>query len=78
MVDGTVRAHDLLWIAEDAELSPEVEPAWVRDALSLMPVVVVRRAEAPAWFAAVGIRGQSRELRFAALTPQRTFLTFRG
>jgi len=71
MVDGTVRAHDLLWIAEDAELLPKVEPDWVRDALSLMPVVVVRRAEAPPGFAAVGIRGQSRELRFAAFVELR-------
>jgi phosphoribosyl-dephospho-CoA transferase len=62
-----VRAHDLLWIAEDSELFPEVQPAWVRDALSRMLVVVVRRAEAPAGFAAVGVRGPSRELRFAAL-----------
>jgi phosphoribosyl-dephospho-CoA transferase len=67
MVDGTVRAHDLLWIAEDAELLPEPQPAWVRDALSQMPVTVARRAEAPPGFAAVGIRGRSRELRFAAL-----------
>jgi phosphoribosyl-dephospho-CoA transferase len=67
VVDGTVRAHDLLWIAEDSELFPEPQPAWVRDALSLMPVVVVRRVEAPPGFAAVGIRGRSRELRFAAL-----------
>lgn len=67
MVDGAVRAHDLLWIARDTELFPEVQPAWVRDALSQMAVVVVRRAEAPSGFAAVGVRGPSRELRFAAL-----------
>ena len=67
MVGGTVRAHDLLWITEDSELFPEAQPAWVRDALSRMPVVVARRAEAPPGFAAVGIRGRSRELRFAAL-----------
>jgi phosphoribosyl-dephospho-CoA transferase len=71
MVDGTVRAHDLLWIAEDTELFPEPQPAWVRDALSRMPVAVVRRAEAPPGFAAVGIRGRSRELRFAALVALR-------
>jgi phosphoribosyl-dephospho-CoA transferase len=67
VVDGTVRAHDILWITRDAELFPEVQPAWVRDALSQMPVVVARRAEAPPGFAAVGVRGPSRELRFAAL-----------
>jgi phosphoribosyl-dephospho-CoA transferase len=67
MADGAVRAHDLLWIARDAELFPEVQQAWVRDALSQMPVVIVRRAEAPLGFAAVGVRGPRRELRFAAL-----------
>ena len=36
-----------------------------------MPVTVVRRAEAPPGFAAVGIRGGSRELRFAALVKLR-------
>ncbi|MDQ1405112.1 MAG: phosphoribosyl-dephospho-CoA transferase [Acidobacteriaceae bacterium] len=67
MVDGDVRPHDLLWIAEGSKLRPESQPAWVREALNGMPVVVVRRAEAPPGFAAVGIRGGSRELRFAAL-----------
>jgi phosphoribosyl-dephospho-CoA transferase len=71
VVDGTVRTHDLLWIAEDSELFPEAQPAWVRDALSRLPVVVVRRAEAPPGFAAVGVRGPSRELRFAALVKLR-------
>jgi phosphoribosyl-dephospho-CoA transferase len=67
MVDGAVRPHDLLWIAEDSKLLPGPQPAWVREALNRMPVVVVRRAEAPPGFAAAGIRGASRELRFAAL-----------
>jgi phosphoribosyl-dephospho-CoA transferase len=62
-----MRAHDLLWIAEDPELFPDPQLAWVRDALSEMPVTVVRRAEAPPGFVAVGIRGRSRDLRFAAL-----------
>jgi phosphoribosyl-dephospho-CoA transferase len=66
MVDGAVRPHDLLWIAEDSKLLPVPQPAWVREALNRMPVVVVRRAEAPPGFAAVGVRGGSRELRFAA------------
>jgi phosphoribosyl-dephospho-CoA transferase len=77
VVDGTVRAHDLLWIAEDSELFPEPQPAWVRQALSRMPVVVVRRAEAPPGFAAVGIRGRSRELRFAALVKLSDIRTLR-
>jgi phosphoribosyl-dephospho-CoA transferase len=67
MVDGAVRAHDLLWIAHDAKLFPEPQPPWVRNALNRMPVAVVRRAEAPPGFASVGIRGPSRELRFGAL-----------
>ena len=71
MVDGIVRPHDLLWIADDAELCRELQPAWARDALSRMPVVVVRRVEAPPGFAAVGIRGPRRELRFAAFVKLR-------
>jgi phosphoribosyl-dephospho-CoA transferase len=67
MVHGAVRPHDLLWIAEDSKLLPEPQLAWVRESLNRMPVVVVRRVEAPPGFAAVGIRGASRELRFAAL-----------
>ena len=71
MVDGIVRPHDLLWIAEDSELFSEPQPVWVRDTLRRMPVAVVRRAEAPAGFAAVGIRGRSRELRFATFVKLR-------
>jgi phosphoribosyl-dephospho-CoA transferase len=78
MVDGIVRPHDLLWIAHGAELFPEPQPAWARDALSRMPVTVVRRAEAPLGFAAVGIRGPRRELRFAALVKLRDVRNLRS
>ena len=78
MVDGIVRPHDLLWIADDAELYRELQPAWARDALRRMPVVVVRRAEAPPGFAAVGIRGPRRELRFAALVNLRDVRNLRS
>jgi phosphoribosyl-dephospho-CoA transferase len=78
MVDGIVRPHDLLWLADDAELCQELQPAWVRDALRRMPVVVVRRAEAPPGFAAVGIRGPRRELRFAALVKLTDVRTLRS
>jgi len=78
MVDGIVRPHDLLWIAHGPELFPEPQPDWARDALSRMPVTVVRRAEAPLGFAAVGIRGPRRELRFAALVKLRDVRNLRS
>jgi phosphoribosyl-dephospho-CoA transferase len=64
--NDTVRVHDLLWISKNTELLSLGPPVWVADALTQSPVVVVRRAEAPAGFIAVGIRGSSREQRHAA------------
>jgi phosphoribosyl-dephospho-CoA transferase len=61
-----VRVHDLLWVSKDTELLSAGQPAWLRNALKQSPVVVVRRAEAPPGFIAVGIRGGSREHRYAA------------
>ena len=78
MVDGIVRPHDLLWIADDAQLCRELQPAWARDALRRMPVVVVRREDAPPGFVAVGIRGPRRELRFAALVRLRDVRNLRS
>ena len=78
MGDGIVRPHDLLWIGDDAQLCQELQPAWARDALRRMSVVVVRRAEAPPGFAAVGIRGPRRELRIAALVKLRDVRNLRS
>jgi len=61
-----VRVHDLLWISKDREWLSSGLPAWARDALKQSPVVVVRRADAPAGFIPVGIRGSGREQRHAA------------
>lgn len=42
------------------------EPPWVHDSVRRCPVAVVRRAEAPVGYLAVGIRGVSRAQRYAA------------
>ena len=64
--NDAVRVHDLLWISKDTELLSLGQPAWVRDALTQSSVVVVRRADAPPGFIPIGIRGSSREQRYAA------------
>ncbi|WP_268798429.1 malonate decarboxylase holo-ACP synthase [Pseudomonas huanghezhanensis] len=61
-----VRPHDLLWglplsaLAEDA-------PSWCVEVVSLGHPVVVRRARVDAGYVAVGLRGQSRDQRYAAV-----------
>ena len=60
-----VNAHDLLWGMTPAHL-PADAPAWAVDALG---AVVVRRAAVAPGFVAVGVRGQLREQRFAAVMP---------
>jgi len=57
-------AHDLLWGLTPERL-PADAPAWVVEALSLGQPVVVRRAMSAAGYVAVGVRGQSREQRYA-------------
>jgi len=57
-------AHDLLW-GLTPERVPADAPAWVVEALSLGQPVVVRRAMSAAGYVAVGVRGQSREQRYA-------------
>ncbi|WP_438869304.1 malonate decarboxylase holo-ACP synthase [Pseudomonas sp. L1(2025)] len=63
-----VNAHDLLWGMTPAHL-PADAPAWVHDAISAGHPVVVRRALAEPGYVAVGVRGRSREQRFAAVMP---------
>ena len=60
-----MNAHDLLWGMIPAHL-PADAPAWAQAAVG---TVVVRRATVAAGFVAVGVRGHSREQRFAALMP---------
>ncbi|WP_225839441.1 malonate decarboxylase holo-ACP synthase [Pseudomonas sp. MM211] len=56
--------HDLLWGFAVAQL-PLDAPAWVRGALGRHAPVVVRRALAEPGWVAVGVRGRTREERFA-------------
>lgn len=65
-----MRPHDLLRLAEDAELLVEEPiPAWVSASLRRAPWVVVRRADAPPGLIPVGVRGSTRAERFAAFLP---------
>lgn len=62
--------HDLLRIGGADDLISAVEPpAWVRDVLGEMPVVVLRRASAENGLLPVGVRGRVRGERFAAMVP---------
>lgn len=62
---STLLAHDLLWGMTPAQL-PVDAPAWVVESLNAGQPVVVRRAVSPADQIAVGVRGRSREQRYAA------------
>lgn len=64
-----VQPHDLLWGMPLSAL-PADAPAWVIEAIGLDHPVVVRRAVAPRSQVAVGVRGQRREQRYAALMPR--------
>lgn len=59
-----VLPHDLLWGLSAAAL-PIDAPAWAIEALGLGHPVVVRRARVPAGLVAVGVRGRSRDQRYA-------------
>lgn len=59
-----VLPHDLLWGLPAAAL-PIDAPAWVFEAIGLGHPVVVRRARVGAGLVAVGVRGQSRDQRYA-------------
>ena len=64
-----MRPHDLLRLADGARLRHEGPvPAWASAALALAPWVVVRRAAPPAeGLVPVGVRGDGRAQRLAAL-----------
>lgn len=61
---GPVQPHDLLWGLSVAAL-PEDAPDWVIEMASLGHPVVVRRARVAQGFVAVGVRGRSRDQRYA-------------
>lgn len=60
------RPHDLLWGMTPAQLSADA-PDWARQVLAAGQPVVVRRALVAADQIAVGIRGASRDQRFATV-----------
>lgn len=62
----TPRPHDLLWGMTPAQL-PADAPDWTRQVLAAGQPVVVRRALVMADLIAVGIRGASRDQRFATV-----------
>lgn len=61
---SSLAPHDLLW-GLHADALPAHAPAWVAGALSGGPPVVVRRAMAGTGTVAVGVRGATRDQRFA-------------
>ncbi len=63
-----IRPHDLLWGLTPA-LLPADAPAWAHAALAAGQPVVVRRQQLPAGQVAVGVRGGSRDQRFATCMP---------
>lgn len=60
----TPRPHDLLWGMTPTQL-PADAPAWVRQVLATGQPVVVRRALVADGQVAIGVRGASRDQRFA-------------
>lgn len=60
--------HDLLWGLAPEHL-PVNAPAWAVEALQVEPPVVVRRAPSSAGTIAVGVRGKTRDQRFACWMP---------
>lgn len=61
-------AHDLLWGLTPAQLSADT-PAWAVESISLGQPVVIRRAMTTPGHVAVGVRGASREQRYATSMP---------
>jgi phosphoribosyl-dephospho-CoA transferase len=60
----SVRPHDLLWGMPLAAL-PADAPDWVREVIGLKHPVVVRRAQVAEGLVAVGVRGRTRDQRYA-------------
>ena len=66
-----LEAHDLLWGMSADALAEDV-PLWVKAVLQRGDPVVVRRAITAADQVAVGLRGQFRHQRYAAMMPRST------
>lgn len=64
--NSAVQPHDLLWGLPAAAL-PTDAPEWVFEAIGLGHPVVVRRAQVAEGCVAVGVRGRSRDQRFATV-----------
>lgn len=62
------RAHDLLWGMRAEHLADDA-PAWASEVLAAGWPVVVRRAPVRSGWLAVGLRGHSREQRWAGWLP---------
>ncbi len=69
-MNKTPKPHDLLW-GMTLDHLPAEAPAWARQALAAGQPVVVRRALCEPGLIAVGIRGATRDQRFAAMMPIR-------
>lgn len=64
----TTSPHDLLWGMTPAQL-PVGAPGWAHEVLNAGQPVVVRRAMVASGQIAVGLRGNSRDQRYAAVMP---------
>jgi phosphoribosyl-dephospho-CoA transferase len=71
VMTAQLEAHDLLW-GMSADTLAEDAPLWVKAVLQRGDPVVVRRAITAADQVAVGIRGQFRHQRYAAVMPRST------
>lgn len=67
-IDFQPQAHDLLWGMHPAQLDAGA-PDWAREVLAAGLPVVMRRGPAPQDQVAVGVRGRSREQRYATWMP---------
>jgi len=65
-VNLPVQPHDLVWGMPVAAL-PADAPAWVVEVVGMGHPVVVRRAQVDEGLVAVGVRGRSRDQRFATV-----------
>lgn len=63
-IDRSVQPHDLLWGMPVSAL-PADAPTWALEVLTLGRPVVARRAQVVEGWVAVGVRGYSRDQRFA-------------